>query len=393
MKILIFGRHDSSNLGDGVICECVAGLIRKNFTDAELSMADLMDRLPRETRKQQEQRVELSKKRMLRLWIRERIRIFATKYTPWDRQYKSAQSQFREIQSHLEEVCRSEFDLAVFAGGQMFQDFYALRDRYVVEAAGERGKSVIFNACGSGPFYSPKLRSCMAQTLKAPNVAAASMRDSVQWTNERLGLIGTDRCVEDTFDPALCCAEHYQVGKEQDAKTVGLGVMWSGCIPPFAARRFWHRLIRKLEKKHIPWKIFTNGHAGDMEFARWVIGTMDGSERSFEQCVVSAPEDPEQLVRTVSQFKSIVSFRLHSHIIAASLDVPSVAVVWDDKVRQFFAKIGCPERCCTVWTGPDKVLARLETAERNGYDRARIEEQRSFSEEWLIRAIRGVESL
>ena len=101
------------------------------------------------------------------------------------------------------------------------------------------------------------------------------------------------------------------------------------------------------------------------------------------------PSKPEELVKTISQFKSIVSFRLHSHIIAASLNIPSVSVVWDDKVRIFFEKIGHPERCCNLRCGAEEVLSKLDKAEKEGIDGVLVAEQKRFSAEWLTCAVKS----
>lgn len=97
------------------------------------------------------------------------------------------------------------------------------------------------------------------------------------------------------------------------------------------------------------------------------------------------------LVKTISRFQSIISFRLHSHIIAASLGIPSVAVVWDDKVRGFFGKIGHPERCCTLLDGPEKILNKLEKARQQGVDCKLIAEQSRSSAKWLKKAIKEID--
>ena len=90
------------------------------------------------------------------------------------------------------------------------------------------------------------------------------------------------------------------------------------------------------------------------------------------------PKRPDELVAMIAGFKSIVSFRLHSHIIAAALDVPSIALVWDGKLRFYFEKIGHGERCMTVDADPDEVIKRLDRAETEGYDRRMIEDRKKW---------------
>lgn len=44
MKILLIGEVYSPNLGDGVICETVAALIKQKYPNCEIVMADLSGR-------------------------------------------------------------------------------------------------------------------------------------------------------------------------------------------------------------------------------------------------------------------------------------------------------------------------------------------------------------
>ena len=44
MHILILGAYCSCNLGDGVICECVAEQLRADFPGAEITIRDLIRR-------------------------------------------------------------------------------------------------------------------------------------------------------------------------------------------------------------------------------------------------------------------------------------------------------------------------------------------------------------
>ena len=105
-----------------------------------------------------------------------------------------------------------------------------------------------------------------------------------------------------------------------------------------------------------------------------------------------APECPKELVNLIGQFKSIVSFRLHSHIIAAALDVPSIALVWDQKLRFYFEKIGHGERCMTIKQDSKEVISRLHRAEEEGYDRSLIERQKRYADNLLYLRFLGVQA-
>ena len=385
MKILILGCYYSANLGDGVICECVADQILRAFPNAEIMIRDLWHRSAFDNRQKRITDFKVSDKQLVYRRLRGDLYKFITRFLHWDVQFISTQNRLHESQAHLDRVCATECDLVVFAGGQMFMDAYSLRLWYVIRHFEEKGIPVILNACGLGPTYSKKLRSHLREALSAPNVLAASCRDDVQGVNKYYSAAG--EIVQETFDPALGCSKCYGITKERAAEVIGLGIMGTSRISPKYALRFWHELILELEKKGIPWRVFVNGEKIDIAFARYVIETLPGSKRCLEDCIVPIPVVPQQLVETISQFRSIISFRLHSHIIATSLDIPSVAVVWDDKVRIFFEKIGHPERCCTLQSSPYEVMEKLIVAEREGYDRSLIEKQKRFSKEWLINAI------
>ena len=92
-------------------------------------------------------------------------------------------------------------------------------------------------------------------------------------------------------------------------------------------------------------------------------------------------------MRLIASFGSLISYRLHSHIIACSLDIPTVAVQWDRKLPFFFEKIGCPERCLTAKATPKQVLAALEKAQADGYDRAAISSQQADACAKLFEAV------
>ena len=385
MKILILGCYYSPNLGDGVICECVAKQIRDKYLDADIYIEDLWDRSGFSSRDQDNTSIPISHKQLIYRRLRGFCYRIITKYLNWDVQYISMNNRLRENQAQLDRICAYDCDLVVFAGGQMFMDGYALRLWYVIKNFEKKGVPVILNACGTGPTYSKKLRKHLRYALNASNVVAVSCRDDVQTVNEFYFPLTADAV--ETFDPALSCANTYGIEKNNDAKVVGLGIMQTGRLSPKVMLRFWHRLIAELENNQVPWKVFVNGENCDLSYARYVIETLPGLHKNFEDCFVQIPLEPEELLRTISQFKSIISFRLHSHIIATSLDIPSVAVVWDDKVRSFFEKIGHPERCCTIHSSPIEVLDKLAVAEMEGFDRALIQEQSALSEKWLIDAI------
>lgn len=379
MKILVLGCYYSQNLGDGVICECVAKRLSQHFPDAEIELYDVLDRDTFTGPLKTDMQI------LRRRQSRERLREIATRYLHWDKQLKHEEYRLSEHLEHIQHVASLPCDLAVFAGGQLFMDSYSLILSKYVACFSRRGIPVFFNACGTGPTYSREVRSHLSDALTQSEVALCSCRDDIGMLNQVY--MHSGRHAVATYDPALWSSEVYGISAKQNRDTIGLGVMYTYSINPDLVARFWVRLIREMERRKMNWKIFVNGSGSDIVFARHVHALVPELGRTFEECFIPAPCRPEELVEMISCFQSIISFRLHSHIIAASLNIPSVAMVWDNKLKFFFEKLGHGERCCTVRESPDAVLAKLERAEQEEYDRRLIEDQKHFADRLLYEAI------
>lgn len=371
MNVLLLGWYYASNMGDAVISDCVAAQIRAAFPDANIRIRDLAGRtgFPERNAGELDRAMYRQRKRVMR--------VIATKLG-WDKQYIYGKRCIEHDAGRIEGIADGDWDLAVFAGGQIFMDDLILYARNAVERLNQRGIPVIMNACGTGPSYSGKLQRMLAETLCMPNVKAVSCRDNTGLVNRWCG----QEIVVSTSDPALRAGEVYGVEKNRNTDTVGLGIMFPRSLNSKQVISFWKKVIRALDDRGISWMAFTNGNEADMEFARLIL-----EDRTEQLC--PAPENPEELVRTISNFGGLISFRLHSHIIAASLDIPTVAVVWDDKLLRFFEKLGCPERCVRVSEDPGRVLDALELAQKQGWNRALIEEQAADAQRLLTQAIQA----
>lgn len=376
MRLLVLGSYYSSNLGDGVICECVAARLKQHFPEAEVKIMDLMAR--EGFAPAQEHPMEHLRKREERKLLRK----WATRLG-WDKTYSHECYCMDTEAAHFEKLGAEECDAVIFAGGQMFMDSYALRLESVVNSQAKRGVPILFNACGAGPAYSRKISARLKKALGDPCVKWVSTRDDTAAIDGTY--LSGGRSAESTFDPALWSGEVYGITKAQSG-VVGLGVMYPYNVDFYAACRFWEKLIPELERRGVRWKMFVNGSGTDVAFARYIHSRIPGL-LSFESCLAAVPGTPRELMQTVAGFESIISFRLHSHIIAASLDIPSVALVWDGKLNFFFEKIGHPERCCTPKDSPEKVLAALDRAREEGYDQKLLEEQKQFADRLLYRAV------
>lgn len=378
MKILVLGVYYSANLGDGVICECTAARLKEHFPDSKIIIKDILNR-------KEFKILEASSYPELRQRTkREKLRKTAT-LCGWDKVLTHEQYRLNQCLPYIEKVCEEEYDLTIVAGGQLFMDRYFLFLDAYISRLSKRNIPIYLNACGTGPTYSKTIRKRFANALMNPYVRLISCRDDASFI--RKIYMGVEKKIEETYDPALWCSEVYHLSQNPNSEITGLGMMYTNSIDSDKVAVFWVKLIRCFEKEGKAWKIFVNGSPDDVVFVKYVLSQLPELSDPWEQYCMPAPERPEALVRLIGEFKSIVSFRLHSHIIAASLNVPSIALVWDEKLRFYFEKIGHSERCLTIEHDPNEIISCLKKAEKEGYDRKQIEEQKKYADQLLYNAI------
>lgn len=381
MKILVLGAYCSCNLGDAVICDCVTTLLQRRFPQAQIAIRDMIDRdrtIPRNYP---------AESALERFRIRDRIIRTITKYSPLDLLAWREHKRVKQNRQHLEAVCAESCDLVVFAGGQMLMDRYALFLEYCVKRFSERGIPVLFHACGTGRNDSSYIRRTLRDVLSSDSVCYLSCRDDVDQVN-RLYLKNGQRATG-VSDSALFAAQVYGVRKEENSGIVGLGVIYPNAVDPRQVMTLWQGIICELEHRGQRWQFFSNGDPADLVFAQRVIDSIPQLQ-GREDLILTNDRYPQDLVSHISGYKGLIAYRLHSHIIAASLDIPSVALVWDDKLRFFFEKSGHPERCFSVNSDAKAVLEGLDRAMWEGYDRKLLNEQREESSQMLIDAILSV---
>ena len=372
MNILVLGWYYSSNLGDAVICDCVAALLRRHLPQANIKIADVSGRTDFPARKQE----DLSLMRPLR--FRQKLRTAAT-VLGWDKQMLHESWHLQNNLGRVNAAIAGDWDLVVFAGGQLFMDGIALYVSYITKYFEERGVPVIFNACGVGPSISRNIQKELGRALTSPCVRLVSCRDGADRIN---GWCGNPVAVP-TDDAALWADLCYGVEKASDG-VVGLGVLYPEALSPRRTAACWRRIIRELDARQIRWRMFSNGKERDMAFAR---SLLDG--RPEDRYLSPAPETPRELVELIASFRSIIGFRLHSHIIAASLDIPSVALIWDQKIPSFFAAMELDNRCFTIRDSAEAVVNALTDAEASPENCQTIIRHRKQARSLLLDTVDG----
>ena len=224
-------------------------------------------------------------------------------------------------------------------------------------------------------------RKKFKKALNNEHVKLISSRDDVDSIN-KLYLNNCTKKAIKTYDLGLWTKETYKI-HPKNKDIVGLGVMYLPTIAEEKVIKFWVNIIRELERRNICWKIFCNGNLKDYQIGKKILAHLSMSENKL----LKRPTEPKELVETISLFKSIISYRLHSHIIATSLGIPAVAIEWDKKLRFFYKNIEKEQRCLKFNDSPKKIISQLEEAEKNKYNKQIIENQKVYARDLLIESI------
>lgn len=271
-------------------------------------------------------------------------------------------------------------DAVVFAGGGLIK--FRNEQHYnhtiaITNKAEELNIPVFFNAVGVEGYDEADER-CVAlkNAINLPCVKGITVRDDTE-TLKKYYIENNSVVVESVFDPAVFSLDKFSRAEERNV--IGLGVARGELFTDYGNEKidkcfllnFWKNIITEIEKQNREWEIFTNGLEGDEAFAKEVLEYVGHGKKC------AAPADSQQLVNTITQYKSIIACRMHSCIVAHTYNVPYVGLVWNDKLSLWGKKTGCeerfikPEKMCegtvvqAVLDAEKKGLKKLNKKEKN----------------------------
>lgn len=276
--------------------------------------------------------------------------------------------------------------VVLFGGAPMFnylyKNFYK-KTTAILQIAEELNKPVLFSAIGINDAFDNENQRCklLKSALHNGSVLQITTRDGI---GDLKGYAASPNS-SDSFsidlvsDPAVYAKQVFKDfinGKPRQNKKIGLFVFRAGgfvdngiSFSRTQQAALWCDLCRKLDEKGYDYEILTSGHFADEALLKYLIDEGFVKKEKCIQCV-SAPED---LVRYINSYDGIVTARLHPSIIAFSCEVPSIGLIWNSKVENFYELIGYPSRAVSVdclfkdnYVSSEILLERLETALQQG---------------------------
>lgn len=373
-RICTIGVKYSSNLGDGVIAECLEHALRRADPALEVAAIDLAGRRAfGDGLNRSRARLLTALGRMPQPVRRMLVRLLLT-----------GLARFKLRPRWAEQLRGS--DAVVLGGGQLLADTdlnFPIKVRACLALVARAGLPVAVHGVGVGRSWSPAGRRIFRAAFARADIRAFVVRDQV--SRERaVAALGDALPVAVTTcpDPAVLVHEAYGVPlhRRGSPHRIGLCVAHPGVLRLHAdvgpsavpVADFHVALARALVERGQQPICFTNGAGEDESFLHEELLPRFGRE-GLLNCVTVAPRPtvPSALVALIGGLDAVIAHRLHASIIAYGLQVPHVGLNWDSKVRSFFAEV---DRARFVIepedTVPATVLERLDEAVAAGVDEA-----------------------
>lgn len=246
----------------------------------------------------------------------------------------------------------------------------------VAQYAEKKGLKVVYNAIGrAGEFDETDYRSTiLKRALQHPSVKFVSARDSLETVQL---CAGSDKQVELLADAAFWMKETYGIPSNPASKRIGIGLIrgnsLSGYKVNFRAHdwvQLFSGIARELGSRGYEYEFFTNGLPGDIVLGENILKEM-GLPASK---LVIRPTTDVELYSTISQYRGIITCRMHSSIAAFTQQIPSVILSWNDKVNKLMEHIGYAERAVNVSDFDPKYIVDLfERALEEGVDAEKLQ--------------------
>lgn len=348
INILLVGEAYSSNLGDGVICETVNSLIEDKFLGAKVDVLDLSFRrnfLKYDIQNKNDLQTPLSTKKVIF------YKLLKLLYSNDLGEYALKKREIEKNKKELNNISLKKYDLCIFAGGSLFMDYFCVPIAKIIKIMEKNKVPVMFNACGISENKNIFFRWTMKNALQSSAVKSISLRDGYDDFIKRYKYKGK---VDKTYDLAINCSSIYHVHRDYDSQIIGLGVMYIDKYEDDITA-FWRKMVSYLETRNISYKIFCNGDIYDYNY----IMNLKQQGIFKSELIEDRPVKPEELVKLIGTYKGIISFRMHSQIIATSMLIPSVAIVWNKKIIEFFRQIKREEYCYDIFSDIEIIVKTM----------------------------------
>lgn len=247
----------------------------------------------------------------------------------------------------------------------------------LIEVAQEKGIDIVLNAVGVEGYDKDDERcQFLRKRLNYSCIKHISVRDDINTLiNYYLDKNHTST-ISKVSDPAVWAAEAYNIKREENTGTIGIGIARGNLFKDYNLNFSEEQVLglyldiivqlHSIKKKII---LFTNGLASDNKQLFKVLNLLQMKGLNIDYAI---PSSPQSLVEIISSFDAIIATRLHSCIVAYSLNIPAIGLVWNDKLSFWGNNIGVPDNYITIenFTSP-YIIDKLEKAVLRYYNQVK----------------------
>ncbi len=328
-KCILVGLINCKNFGDKVIFKCSETLLKKYSSDEYINL-DLNLQLP-------------IFKKITRKIIHKIIN--KDKYLSYQ----------VKIYEELFDTYINDVDKIIFVGGGIIKFKYQLfwaQISAIINIASRKNISVFFNAVGvEGYDENDKKCQILKESLNKPCVKLITVRDDIDLLQKKY--IEKDNNSVSSYkvaDPAVFTQSVFKISKQNNSKIIGIGLIRSEIFKDNDVFFSKHQLlslyvdlIKLIQSYGLKFQLFINGFDNDLELLDEICIACNLDKNS-----IKIPKNEVELVRIISEFNFVISARLHACIIAYSLGIPAIGLLWNDKLKMLGENIGHSERFVTI---------------------------------------------
>ena len=370
-KIAVVGLYTLPNMGDLLLCETTAYLIKQLSPDATIVKVDACPYY-RESYKG----IDYVKYRISRKMLTWSKKFAYENGGRWRHSYESEMWKLR-VGSHYKRRLNG-VDAIVFAGGGFIKyrtqglNYYV---EQIINYATSHNIPVMMNAMGIEGYDDNDYRcKRLQQAINSDVVKVITTRDDIDLLRDKY-ITNPNIVTARVGDPALWSPECYGIERDQDSDTVGINIIRANIFKDYGnnlsaqgLNAFYKDLIRELEARQIKWTMFTNGMKSDVKMG---VKVLEELGMNPDEKLLSAPNTPLDLLNTVKGYSSVFGARLHACITSYAVDVPVVGFIWNEKTRFFSQIIDKSENFFEEDDiSPSKIVDRLMTARNEKYDKS-----------------------
>lgn len=361
LRVCFLGLYKESNLGDEVITCCTEELYAQ-YLGPKVECTRLY--------------LDKAEKLMHFNWILKRINSLFWHLTSRDLYEQIYKYEAIALSTIYFARNLKRFDLVVVNGGGLIKfthQFFGYSIQALLNCCSRKNIPVVINAVGVEEYDSVNVKcQYLKQALRSPSLYYISTRDNLDTLiNNYFDGQPIIPCRQ-VCDPAVWASEIYKIKSKPNTNVVGLGIAWFDIFSAHyyrlsdnEAEQLYVNIVEMMIQNGHEVELFTNGAENDNAAAKHVQNRL--KERNIE-VAFRAPVNDTNLIEIISQYKAIVATRLHSCIIAYSLNIPAIGLVWNPKLSLWGENIKCKDWYFSKDYKASEIIKALETALFRKYD-------------------------